>query len=571
MTRRARIAAGTLLALMALPAAPAGAHATLTAVSPQRGAVVTQPPKQVVFRFSEPVTGTAGAVRVYGPRGARVDQGAAFHPGGRSSVYAVRLRPGLPDGTYTATYQVISADGHIVGAGSTFSIGAPSRTSASVSSLLARQQAGPLTRTGLTVARGVQFVAIAVGAGVLLFLLLLWPRALARVAGRETSWDAAERTCDRRSRAVVTVAAFAGALSAGMAVVLAAQGASGDTLTQAISGGALSTTLGTRFGTIWGLAAVAWLLVGVGAALLPARATRLLLLPAAFLVLVPGLGGHAGVIAPAWLLVPANALHVLAATAWTGGIAALLLALRPASADLQPAARSRLLVAVIGDFSAVALAAVIALVVSGVLQAIELLGSVADLFGTSYGRLVLAKSVLLLGLAALGAVHRRRSLPGLRAAAEQQAGPGAAGRLLRDLLRAEAALLLAVFALTAVLSGTAPPSGAAAGPVNLSGRIGPAQFDATVDPATVGANTIHLYLLDPRTGAPWTRASEVQVSARQPKLGIGPLTQPGTRSGPGHYTVAGLQLGAAGTWVLQFRVRVGDFDEYAMTRQVRIR
>jgi copper transport protein len=568
-----------LLALFAVPAAPAGAHATLSGVSPQRGAVLQAPPRAVVFRFSEPVTGTAGAVRVYGPRGARVDDGSAVHPGGRSRSYGVRLRAGLGRGTYTATYQVISADGHVVGAGSTFSIGAPSPTTASVSELLQRQKAGPVTRTALGAARGVQFAAIAVGVGVLIFLLLLWPRALARAEPVGEDWAAAQAALLRRARAIVLGSAVVGALSAALAVGLDAASASGETLYGAVTGGALSDTVAARFGTVWGLGALVWVVLGTGAALLlrrgaagqPARAALVLLLPAAYLVLVPGLGGHAGAVAPTAILVPANALHVAAAAVWAGGIAALLFAVRPATARLDPAARTMLLVEVVATFSAAALGAVLALVFSGVVQAIELLGSVSDLLDTGYGRLVLAKSLLLIVLVGLGALQRRRSLPGLRAAASHEAAPGAAGRLLRNLLRTEGALLIAVFVLTAVLAGAAPPVVAPSGPANLQGRIGPAQFDATVDPAAVGANTFHLYLLDPRTGAQWDRASEVDVSARQPKLGIGPLTQKARKTGPGHYTATGLQLGAGGTWVVQFSVRVGDFDQYTATRKVLVR
>jgi hypothetical protein len=103
-------------------------------------------PDTVTFRFSETVTGTASAVRVYGPRGARVDQGGAFHPAGKSNAYAVKLQRRLTDGTYTATYQAVSADGHVISAGSTFSIGAPSSGTEAVSDLLASQKAGPITR-----------------------------------------------------------------------------------------------------------------------------------------------------------------------------------------------------------------------------------------------------------------------------------------------------------------------------------------------------------------------------------------------------------------------------------------
>ena len=570
----------TLIVAASGPVSSASAHAQLTSVTPQRGAVLQAAPKIVSFQFSEAVTGTPSAVRVYGPRGARVDQGGAFHPDRKSNTYAVALEGGLADGTYTATYQVVSADGHVISAGSTFSIGAPSSGTAAVSDLLAGQKAGPITRGALTLARGVQFAAIALGVGVLIFLLLLWPRARARACGEDQhgpQWVAADERFRQRSRRLILFSAAAGALSAALAIGLNAANLSGESFFSVLGGEALSTTLDSRFGTVWSAAVIIWLALAVGAAVLirptaqtGGRAKVLLLIVAAMLLLVPGLGGHAGAVSPEWLLVPANVLHVLAASTWAGGIAALLLAVRPASAQVPAAPRTRLLVEVVGDFSAIALIAVVALVASGVIQTIFLLGQLSDLFSSNYGLLVLAKSALLLALVAAGAAHRRRTLPRLRAAAAAGKSPGESGRQLRNLLAAEAALLLAVFAATALLSGSAPPLGEPAGPANLTGSIGPAQFEATVDPASVGANTIHLYLLNPRSGAQWDNADEVEISERQSEVGIGPLTQVATKAGPGHYIARAVQFGAPGEWTIQFTVRVGEFDQYTATATVAV-
>ena len=86
----------------------------------------------MIFRFDEPVEGNFGAIRVYDSTGSEVDQSDAFHPNGNGPQIGVHLKPGLPDGSYTATYRVVSADGHIVSSGFVFSIGkagaAPSQT-----------------------------------------------------------------------------------------------------------------------------------------------------------------------------------------------------------------------------------------------------------------------------------------------------------------------------------------------------------------------------------------------------------------------------------------------------------
>ena len=120
---RGGLALISALAIGATAPAAASAHAILEGTSPQRGAVVPHQPDAVIFRFDEPVEGNFGAVRVYDSHGNEVDQSDAFHPNGDGPRIGVHLKPGLPEWSYTATYRVVSADGHIVSSGFVFSIG----------------------------------------------------------------------------------------------------------------------------------------------------------------------------------------------------------------------------------------------------------------------------------------------------------------------------------------------------------------------------------------------------------------------------------------------------------------
>ena len=112
-------------------AAPVSAHAALTGSDPQQGAVVDEAPTQVSLTFSEQVAMSDGSVRVLDPKGKQVDTGKTSGLGG--NTYAVTLHAGLPDGTFTVTYQVVSADSHPVSGAFTFSVGAPSKTSVALS------------------------------------------------------------------------------------------------------------------------------------------------------------------------------------------------------------------------------------------------------------------------------------------------------------------------------------------------------------------------------------------------------------------------------------------------------
>ncbi|MGH2968804.1 MAG: copper resistance CopC family protein, partial [Solirubrobacteraceae bacterium] len=121
---------------------------------------VERAPGRVVLRFSEPVEIAFGAVRVFDAEGGQIQQGEPFHPDGNGSEVAVRLRTDLPDGGYTATYRVVSADSHPVSGGFVFSVGSESAApAASVADLLGDQRAGPATSVAFGVARAVAYAA----------------------------------------------------------------------------------------------------------------------------------------------------------------------------------------------------------------------------------------------------------------------------------------------------------------------------------------------------------------------------------------------------------------------------
>jgi putative copper resistance protein D len=145
-----------------------------------------------------------------------------------------------------------------------------------------------------------------------------------------------------------------------------------------------------------------------------------------------------------------DALHLLAAGAWLGALwpLARLLALARRAADAQAlefAAR------VTRRFSSVGIVCVGALVATGVANAWYTVGSVPALFGTGYGRLLLAKLVLFAAMIAFAARNRLRWTPGLSGAS----APLALRRLGRNAI-AETSLGLALLGVVGALGATVP-------------------------------------------------------------------------------------------------------------------
>ena len=580
--RRAALAISAAILVVAL-LAPAGAfaHAQLEETTPQRGAVVKQQPEAVIFRFDEPVEGNFGAVRVYDAGGKRVDEGDAFHPNGEGPRLGVHLKPGLPDGSYTATYRVISADGHIVSSGFVFSIGKAGRAPAeTVAELTSGSGSGPVTETAFGIARGLQYAAIALGVGGLAFLMLAWLPALGAVGGSGESWRRASLAFASRLRAGLLLAAAIGAISAVAGVVLEGAEAAGISGFSALKESIVRETLETKFGTIWGLAAVAWIAFAVLVVLVlrPARErgrgawlrAGLTAVPLVFVVLVPALSGHGSTQSPVALDFPVNVVHVGAVGVWLGGLAALLFVVPRGTGELEPGDRSRLLAAALSRFSAVALIAVGAILLTGLIQAYVYVRHLGDLLSTGYGRAVLAKFLLLMVLIGIGAYNRRRSVPRLNRIAAGGEAPGRAGLLLRRALRAEVALLLVVIGVTAALASYAPPVTAQGGPFSTETLVGPVQLEMSVEPATVGANEIHIYLFDAKSGAPYGKVKQLTVTAALPEKSISLPLEP-QLSGPGHYTIPDALLNASGDWQITLTMRVSAFDEFTKKVEVPIR
>jgi copper transport protein len=521
------------LAALALPGA-AWAHAQLEGTTPARGAQLDRAPAAVAFRFSEDVTAGAGSVRVFDGTGKEVQQGSPETDGKRVRV---QLPGDLPDGGYTATYRVISADSHPVSGGFSFTVGTGGPGAQSVDKLLQASASGPVTATALGVARGVQYAALTLAVGVLAFLLFLWPR------GFEAARAAFAASCAR----LLLITAGAGAVSALVAIAL--ERVQADTTVAEI--------LGTRFGVSWGLGAVAWLAV----AALRTR-PRAAAVSAAGLCLLPALGGHAG--SEGIAMLAANLVHVLAIAGWIGGLAVLVLALRSATATLPADERGGLLAAALSRFSAFAGVAVAVVLATGTIQTIIELSAWGELLHTGYGRAVLIKLGLFAVLLGFGFVNRTRILPRLRAADT----PGRVGVLLRRSLRAELAVGVVVLGVTGALATYAPGKVSDTGPVSASATLGPARMELTVDPARTGVNELHLYFFDRRTGAQWTDAKELTA-----KITRGTLELPVTlrKAGPGHYVAQSTVVPKRGDWTLDVTARVSAFDEFATKVEVPIR
>jgi copper transport protein len=598
--RLSRVSLALVLAVAGLlGSAPAGwAHAQLLGASPVSGSTVKVEPKEVVFEFNQDVGGTLGAVRVYNAQGDEVDDLNVSHPDGNEHWMGVGLKPGLPNGTYTGTYRVISADTHIVYGGLVFSIGHPSASSkVTVAGLIGNDESGKVTKVAFGVVRGLNYLTLALMVGGLAFLFFVWIPGLTAVRGSEEPWSFASREFASRLGRLFAVAIVLGVVVSVLGVLLQGASAAGVSLWTSLKSSVVESTLESRFGQVWGLRVIDWVLLGV--VLLAARAMGRDVIPklgagsadadtlafspgpprlalsllgvgALYLAITPALAGHASIESPVAVFFPADALHVLAGSVWVGGIACLLLALPGATRQLEGHERSRLLLANLARFSPVALGAVVVIALTGVVQAYIDVRSLHGLFHTTYGALILVKVVLLVCLIGFGFINRERVIPALQRLVGDGRPPGGIGALARRTMRGEFALMLCVFGVTAALISYAPPIDAAMGPFSVNTSIGSAELEMTVEPAEAGLNTIHLYLINAKTGAQFTATKELTATAKLPAKGIGPLMLDPIVAGPGHYVLNSAVLSPGGTWDIEIVDRVSEFEQFSRTVKVPI-
>ena len=165
------------------------------------------------------------------------------------------------------------------------------------------------------------------------------------------------------------------------------------------------------------------------------------------LVTTLALSGHAiGVESGRPFIVAADALHALAAGTWIGSLVVILTAGR---GTLQKPGGVGAYAAQLRGFSPMAIVSVAVLLTMGVVLAWTHLGTLADLWTMTYGRILTAKTGLAGAVLAVGFWNWRRGLPGV----DTESGAGA----VQHRAAIEVSLALGVLLLTAVLVHSPKP------------------------------------------------------------------------------------------------------------------
>ena len=261
--------------------------------------------------------------------------------------------------------------------------------------------------------------------------------------------------------------------------------------------------------TAWSLTALVAVVVLVGCRSVLTWGWTAVLLGIALLGPLPvALTGHSAGGGAHDLASDSLVLHVLAASVWVGGLVAVLVTAAGRGVD-----RAVALATAVPRFSRLALACWAVLAATGVVNALVRI-PLADLLGSGYGTLVLAKTASLLVLGGIGAAHRRATV-----------GPAAAGRP-RALLRlggVEVLLMLATIGLAVALGRTPTPD---------TGGL-PSRTEALIGYDLSGPPTLERLLFDWRFNLILgTVALALALSTCSRCAGCGPVETAGRSAGP---------------------------------------
>lgn len=220
--------------------------------------------------------------------------------------------------------------------------------------------------------------------------------------------------------------------------------------------------LETRYGQVWlirmVLAIALAVFVWVNTRETRGRARFRLLVSAALLTAL-SLSGHAAA-GEGWgavLQVCADVLHLIAAAAWLGSLPLLVVALRFAVVQLNAHSIVALAVA---RYSRLGIGCVGVLLVTGLINAVQMVGEVPNLLGTPYGQLLLVKVSVMAPLLTIASINLWRLQPAIRSMERVLRGErydaSAAKTLIRNAL-IELGLGVAILIVVAYL-GVSPPA-----------------------------------------------------------------------------------------------------------------
>ena len=506
--------ASTALALAFIPGI-ASAHAILESSSPAPSALLASSPKEIRLDFDEQVEATLGDIRIYDSE----QRELSIEKTVRSSIDASVVSAGVPtlkNGVYVVVWRVVSADGHPVSGAFPFEIG--TKSTGTSAALLEEV----LNRTGTTSPLGNPMSAIRL-LGFLGLILLVGCVSLL--------WRSPLLGNSRVRKTLVYSSVFIAVSSIGLLLMQGPYTAGkswgslfDSVLIDDVSQTRLGIALIVRF-----LCAIAWAVIALTASVSVTRRWRIGVVATAVVTIATyAASGHQSAGTLPAVFVPLDMVHLAAISTWVGAL--LVLAVIYRDNDVENEAKR---------FSRMATWSMPLVVVTGVVQGLHLMGGISTITQSSFGKLLLLKTLLVACVVLLGSKARDQlRLGGFSS--------------ISKIIRWESTVVVLVLAVTSLMVAQSPT---ATDSTSVSFSATKVQngivAELTVVPAVVGTAEVHVILTPP--GGSLTPAKSATVQFDLPSRGIPAIPVSMTEIGPNHW-IGIVQFPFSGEWNMNTRV-----------------
>ncbi|MDG2244482.1 MAG: CopD family protein [Rhodospirillaceae bacterium] len=522
----------------------AWSHAVLLGSTPAAEASLDVSPKEIIFNFNENVGPIF--IKVLDRTGKEVGNPGEWRVDGNDVLMS--LNGELPNGTYIATYRVISADTHPVGGSVVFAVGEEVASMGDVAAAGGETSGWVIP---VAINRYIQYGAMLLAAGAALFIVGM------SVPG------AVEPSVYKMGRTSAAVAAVTYVLALGFGgAEMMLGGPTAIFSMDAWSQSMASTLAPSALIGIPGLL-VLYIAFGKGP---EGKSSPLLIAGAAIAVASFLVTGHAATAAPVWLMAPMVAVHLFCAAFW---IAALYpLAKTAQVAEVTEAG------AVMTQFSERAVWTVGALFLSGAVITWTQVEGLQNMLTTDYGLRLTAKIAIFVMLLGLAAMNKMVLTPAL-----EKGDAAASGKLRRSIKFEYAAMVLIIGAAVSLTLATPPRATmdmeggggmAMGGGFTTSVIKGKYTAEVSVDPAGTTASNMVMVSFKDDAGNP-VEMVDVTISWALPTAGLEGIDGRGEMVTPGMYHFMFDQLIIPGEWDARIDAFVDDFDKQIFRTTVPIK
>ena len=506
--------ASTALALALIPGI-ASAHAILESSSPAPSALLASSPKEIRLDFDEQVEATLGDVRVYDSEQREVANSKTVRSSSDLSIVTADV-PTLQNGVYVVVWRVVSADGHPVTGAFPFEIGTKSTgtSAALLEEVLNQTETTSPLGNPMSVLRLLGFLGLILLIGC---VSLLWRSPLLG--------NSRVRKTVLYSSVLIAVSSLSLLLMQGPYTA----GKSWESLFDSVLiGDVAQTRLGLAL-LIRFVCAIAWTVVALTASAPVTRRWRIGVVATAVVTIATyATSGHQSAGTLPAVFVPLDMVHLAAISTWVGAL--LVLAVIYRDNDVENEAKR---------FSRMATWSMPLVVVTGVVQGLHLMGGISTITQSSFGKLLLLKTLLVACVVLLGSKARSQL---------QLGGISSISRIIRW----ESTVVVLVLAVTSLMVAQSPTS---TEPTSVSFSATKVQngivAELTVVPAVVGTAEVHVILTPP--GGSLTPAKSATVQFDLPSRDIPPIPVTMTEIGPNHW-IGIVQFPFSGAWNMNTRV-----------------